>query len=205
MEKVSIDFILSVESVFVDGTKPVGDLTKVVFVARARNMVDVINKFKAVLENWTDYGRVIRLIVTIDGISGRLTIEKYQESPTISTYVLSFCYNRLCCEVINAFGESVNTPDEVIDLLKKYKRIKITKHGAVEGEIMTVCHQAINELIGNVPQECYVCLGDTYGHKTTCNHNICLQCFIKSSQGKTVFTCGICRAVEMCGECECSD
>lgn len=47
--------------------------------------------------------------------------------------------------------------------------------------------------------ECYVCLENCKDYKTTCNHNICYQCFLKSIKYTNEpdigweFKCGICR------------
>lgn len=62
-------------------------------------------------------------------------------------------------------------------------------------------------------EECYVCYEPTYGHKTTCRHDICAHCFLKCTKAcddcgeeHTDFECGMCKTiVSFCDDCEDED
>lgn len=160
------------------------------------NNEDKVIKFKEILQNGIDVGTIIRLGVTIDNVPGCLAIIRTQSN----MYNLDFSYTKLCCETTTVIDKYYRTEDELIEAIRKLGTTKLTHQECFQKDEIPrylAVRDGIYQLLGIPVEACYVCLEDAYGHKTLCNHSICLQCYMKSVNSHT-FICGICRFTEEC-------
>lgn len=148
----------------------------------------------------------------VDGMKCRVNVSKRSdelcERHGMTPYVVSVQVSPLCDSCGNKRDihcvKNVTRPVEVVTTLKKVlSTYKIVNDELCSEEEMSrhlIFYNTVLDIKGKEEEECYVCNENTRGFKTDCGHNICVQCFSKSTT-KGTFRCGICRQVEHC-RCE---
>lgn len=177
------------------------------------------SEFKELFENQTAPFSVEQSIV-ID----RVLVTLYLELIEDGAIVLTFRYNdgtNVYNEESLYFKKEEDGLNKALDQLEQY-----VLHGQFwcnelvlpeEYKIRKAFHQYLNAVKGNEAPRCYVCMEETEGHMTECNHDICWRCLNKSikrlhdddndecerclQQCTMGFRCGVCRKVTL--QCDC--
>lgn len=160
---------------------------------------DKIVNLRSLLESDAPPGTIIKLGINVDGINGTLSLYRTHGS-TPNKYNLDFSFIKLCCETITVIDKYCRTEDDLFEEIRNLSKRKITYNESfLESDLpkYKTVRDGIYELLGKTVEQCYVCLDDSYGHKTKCGHDICIQCYMKSVDNRT-FTCGVCREYEDC-------
>lgn len=170
------------------------------------NDMEMLSENVAALKDYLeahDFGVVMKLGMTLDGVPGTLRILKSRRDMTDCAYTLDFMFTKICCDTKWPFDRYYRTYDELVEGIKSLSTIKIIGMSesmqAAELEKYTACYKAVYELLGKDIDTCYACFELCYGNKTKCQHNICVQCYVKSvNKSQGTFTCGVCREEEEC-------
>lgn len=149
-------------------------------------------------EVWSqqEVGATVSVKLTVDGLEGTFKLRKTGED----SYTFKFCSAVFFNRVVEFAGPTVSL-DQLKEEIEQIADSKVSMYQmltAKEYDRYVVTQRFIYDKLGYTVPECYVCLGETFGHKTKCGHDICLQCFAKSVKDKLTFQCGVCREEETC-------